>query len=356
MIELFLKLSILIWPFGQLLRFTFQGQNFYLLDISVAILFLALLINKDAKVRILRDKQTKYLVTFLLVATLSLIFNSSRLDYQQVIKASFYLIRLYIYPAIYFAVKFTEWKKYSSSVKASFTIFIFLGLFQYIFFPNATSLKYLGFDDHYYRLIGSTFDPNYTGLIIVILGMMFLSYKKYIAFSLALISLALTFSRASYVTAFFGLTYFSIRKNLKLLILIPVLLFIIMLSPKPFGEGVNLLRTFSIYSRFDSWNQGLNLFMAKPILGWGYNTLTDSAGGRIGIDNSFIYIMATTGIAGLISLLALIYKILQSAKNDTLVLSFTLIFFHSLFNNSLFFIWVYFMFWFLAGLSEKSKE
>ena len=353
MIEILLKIAILIWPFGQLLRLSYGGVNFYLLDFSALLLATSLIIFK--RHQLLKDPLFKPIFYFTLTATFSLLFASLSMDLKQVMLPSFYLLRLWINPSFYFATSIVTTQKITSSFKASVFIFLFLGILQYLVFPDLRDLKYLGFDDHYYRLIGSFFDPNYTGLVLSVLTIFFLGQKLYFPLTLALISLSLTFSRASYLSLIFGLfVQFVFKKPKQLLIMIICLVVLIIIIPKPFGEGVNLMRTFSIYSRLESSAAGLKLFIQKPILGWGYNTLINSDGQRIGVDNSYIYLLATTGVFGLITFISLLSQI---NKNILPVARAMLgvILFHSLFNNSLFFIWINAFFWLIVGLYRKIK-
>jgi O-antigen ligase len=170
--------------------------------------------------------------------------------------------------------------------------------------------------------------------------------------------LALTFSRASYLTFLVGIIYELVtHKKIKLLFLLGLLCLLIYLVPKPFGEGVNLLRTFSIYSRFESWQQGIALFTQKPILGWGYNTLRATDGSRMQIDNSFIFLLATTGIVGFLSFLNLLREIGRHITDRGVKLVFFSILFHSLTNNSLLYIWILAFFWCAVGIGQtKLKE
>src|SRR3989344_442832 len=43
-----------------------------------------------------------------------------------------------------------------------------VGLFQYWLIPDMRFLAILGWDDHYFRLVSTQFDPNFTGLLLVL--------------------------------------------------------------------------------------------------------------------------------------------------------------------------------------------
>ena len=218
-------------------------------------------------------------------------------------------------------------------------------------------LKFIGFDDHYYRLIGPFYDPNFTGAVFAGLALFFVGKNIYLLYLPFIGLLALTFSRASYLVFAVGIVYLLINhKKIKLLLLLVLLGVIIYLIPKPFGEGVNLLRTFSIFSRIDSWQTGSSLFVQRPILGWGYNTLRSANGGRFQIDNSFIFLMATTGILGFLAFINLLIKAFKTSRNKEMFIVVFSLLLHSMFNNSLFYIWILALFWLSLGLGQKAKE
>ena len=358
MIFYLLLLVIYIWSFGQLLSFTNPVLPFtiYSLDIAVLILTLSLLLSKKRK-QIFKTPLTKPLFIFIGVVILSFLLNIKQGIASGLPLSAFYLLRLIIYPSLFFAANFIGISRLKKPLMLSIGIFCLLGIVQYLGFPDMRFLKSLGFDDHYFRLIGSLYDPNFTGAIFASLALYFVGKNK-IIISLPFIGLlALTFSRASFLAFGVGLIYLLLtRKKVKLLILVVLLGVIVYLIPKPFGEGVNLLRTFSIFSRIESWQSGLSLFVERPLFGWGYNTLRNATGGRFQIDNSLIFLLATTGLVGFMAFSNLLIKIYKNTKDKEILLILLVILFHSLFNNSLFFIWISAMFWLALGLAQKSKE
>jgi hypothetical protein len=352
-----LILSLFVWPFGQLLTFSLpSGVTLYLLDIILGLLSLSLLIFPKTRHQVFSDQLFKPLLIFLSIAFLSLLLTVSQVPHDLLFPI-FYLARLFVYPAIYFAVKLYPRAAIIKPVIFSFVLFCLLGLGQYLFLPDMRFLKLVGFDDHYYRLIGSFYDPNFTGAILAGAALILIAMGRFIPGFLVVGLLALTFSRASFVCFVIGLLYLLIKKRQKKLLLFLLLLTVfIILIPKPFGEGVNLGRTFSIFSRFESWKSGLHLFFLKPILGWGYNTLRSINGDRFQIDNSYLYVIATTGIIGLSSFLYLLRRswvLISSLPGKLFILTILL---HSFFNNSLFYIWIFFAYFLVLGLSTKEYK
>lgn len=358
MIELFLKISLLVWPFGQLLVFRGNSIKIYLLDIFIGLLSLSLLITQKSRKKIKDDLLTKPLLYFFIIAAISLSLNIHQLtEWSQKGMSILYLIRLISYSSIYYALKQIKIENLKSTISASIILFIFFSLIQYLFIPNLSQLKFIGFDDHYYRLAGTLFDPNFTGLILTIFSIIALQINNLFIAIFTLVLLGLTFSRASYITYVIGIIATKKLLNLKIILaLLGIIILVIYFSPKPFGEGVNLLRTFSVTSRLNSTKIGLEMFLQKPILGWGYNTLSAVRPNPISVDNSFVFILATTGILGFAIFTKLVYVLLQNL-NQTGKLILLLVGIHSLFNNSLFYIWIYFLFWFAIGYYQnKIKE
>ena len=354
-----LILAILVWPFGQLLNISLPGLGLtlYPLDLVCGLLTLSLLFSSKKLKIIVQDPLFRPLSIFLLVAALSLLLNLRSAIAGGLAYSTFYLLRLFIYPSVYFSVKLLSGKKVFPYVCFSLFTFSFLGLLQYFFFPDMRFLKLLGFDDHYFRLIGSFYDPNFSGAVFAGVSLVFISLGQWLVALPTIFLLALTFSRASYLVFFLGLVFvFVSKKNWTILFNFLLLAILLVMIPKPFGEGVNLLRTFSIFSRLDSWWDGLSLFVQRPVFGWGYNTLRSIRGERFQIDNSFVFLAATTGLIGLLSFFNLLKNVLFQTKYPPQKLFVFALLTHSLFNNSLFYIWIYFAFWLALGLPSKEYK
>jgi len=84
--------------------------------------------------------------------------------------------------------------------------------------------------------------------------------------------------------------------------------------PKPAGESVNLLRTFSIYSRLDNYKEALQDWSHSPVKGVGYNRIrytraqsdfsseVDKENNHAGASyhSTFLVVLVTGGVIGLI--------------------------------------------------------
>lgn len=202
--------------------------------------------------------------------------------------------------------------------------------------------QYLGWDDHLNRLTLPHFDPTYTGVMI---GLALLSITQLTSwyFSLLLIfAILLTYSRSVWLSLALTLSYFMLKeKKLIPLLIGACLLFIpILFLPKKFGEGTNLLRTYSISSRIQSDLSFIQKYKWDLLLGRGLNTLIlDAPSGdrpihATGPNNSYLYLLLTTGVMGLVGwgifMRSLYLKSIQKPM-------FIFFFIASLFNNVMFY-------------------
>ena len=343
MINILLITAILVWPFGQLLSLTPFGGVFrlQLLDVLAVLLFVSLLPSYR---KIAKDPLFKPLLFFVLTALISVLVNLTSVS----LIGWLYFLRFVSYTAFYFALRIAGVKKYARHLLFAASLFLGLGLLQYFLLPDVRFLRYLGFDDHYYRLIGSFLDPNFSGLILAILVIL----SPWPLLVVPLIALVLTFSRASFLSLAVGLAYLSLtQRRCKLLLTLLLLGLFLYLAPKPFGEGVNLRRTFSITSRWQNQKTALLLFSQKPLFGHGFNTLKQTG---TGVDNSFLFVLVTTGLTGFAAFLYFLKTAFRGIKSPLVKAALVIIFTHSLFNNSLFYTWILTLFFLL--ISQRSKR
>lgn len=249
-------------------------------------------------------------------------------------------------------------------LSASFLILI-LGFIQYICLPNLTSLYYLGFDDHYFRLTSTLLDPNFTGLLLLFNALYYLYQtplkKKHIGLAfLFLLGLALTYSRASYLSFVLAGLFLLIKtqKSQKLLIGLSMffLFFAIPFLPRQSGgEGVKLERTSSIKARFNSAQQYLNSnHNLSIIFGQGpfqpqYQKNEDGLLSHARFaDNFLIFLYNSFGIFGTILIIILLTQEIRQQLQQShywqisLLIAFLT---HSLFNNNLSQAFISLIFW-----------
>lgn len=239
-------------------------------------------------------------------------------------------------------------------------LFVVGGIIQYLFFPDLRWLYNYGWDDHLYRLSGTLLDPGFAGLIIgltliLILALKTPSYKA--LWPLAFGSLLFTYSRSAYLAYAAGIMVFGLlakqikQSGLQVLLLIGCIAFL----PRPAGEGVRLERTSSVEARARSMITAWDIFLEKPILGIGYNTYrlytqppnqdSDRPVHPSAPDNSYLFVLVTSGIVGFLGLLCTFYFFGLSARNRPEILgSLIAIGTASFVNNTLFYstvlIWI----------------
>jgi len=267
--------------------------------------------------------------------------------------ALLYLLRISLY------ILFGVYLFHHVKQKKTLTVFLFnliytlsillliITVIQYIFFPNFWGLYAFGWDPHLYRASGVYFDVFIAAALYGVLLFFWISKKNRVLSILFLIALVLTFSRSAYVALVIALFYFflSQRKWKELAISLCLFAVLILGAPKPFGEGVNLLRTSSINSRILDFQLGLRIWQEKPFLGFGYNRIRfakeqlhvapvdDKSHSLSSFHSSFLIILVTTGVCGLFSLIILIFVFLKRHPYARVYAVYILIM--SLFDNVL---------------------
>lgn len=218
---------------------------------------------------------------------------------------------------------------------------------QYWQLPDLRFLAVLGWDDHYYRLTGLTFDPNFTGVILGLMSIFWWRLSRrlsrpvfLIGFSLLLISLLATYSRASYLAFAISAAYLwlSSRKfSLRHLLIVAIIgLSAWWLFPKPTGEGINLLRTQSITARWTSDRLVLNqLSFSNWLIGSGWQTASTNTTAKLP-NNLFVTLISGWGIIGASLLFwLLVVNRIDKKLNTWQKAAWILVLIHAQFNNSL---------------------
>lgn len=341
---------LVLFPFGQVFH------SFYFADILVGVIALYTLIT-DKSIFAAKGK----FLTFLMIGSFSLLFSLNFLELPELLAGVLYFIRLTAYILLYFFVK-SKYKTREAKetlvkglIVVTFVVSIF-GFIQYFFIPDLRALKVFGWDDHYFRLVSTFFDPTFTGIILLI-GLI-LATKKYLEEKkksyfligiLELIAILLTYSRSTYLALVVSFVYFFAITRKKVLFIFPVLLLAsIPFLPRPSSEGVKLERTYSIFQKFDDYKRGAEIYKISPVAGIGYDNLCKlkenyfsetnvSSHSCSGLDNSLLVVIATTGIIGLIFLM---HVVSQIKINSLFAVVFVAVLTHSMFANTLFYSFV----------------
>lgn len=324
--KILIYLLFFILPFGQLERL--PGLPLYLHDLLILLLIIL-------NLKFLKLSRSVW--WFAISAILSLILASFKFPLNQVLISGLYLIRWLAYACllpIYQRLKL-DLKPLLKYLCLALAI---LGILQYLFIPDTSFLASLNWDDHYYRLISTVFDPNFLGLIFV-LGLILFNLQILPSLIL-LIALLFTYSRSSYLSLVAVILTLAIsKKKYKYLFLILIFALLPFL-PRPGGEGVKLERVFSINQRLANYQESLQLIKLSPVVGLGFNTMRYYRNDFIshaaaGLDSSLLFVFATTGVIGLLTYLNLLKHLWQTSL--LVKISLVAILVHSLFQNSLFY-------------------
>lgn len=371
-------LLLVSFTFGVLIRITpFPNVSIYPQDIAAAVIFVLIVwISISRKIF---SRLHAAIMLFNVFALISLVLNLGKLNINEALISFAYLVRLNFYLSLLLLYLFDFKQVLTRRIKVLFFsasfILVLIGYIQFLFYNNLRNLYYLGWDDHLYRLFSTFLDPNFAGLFfsifsIFIVGELF-SNAKYrvlntIFLSAALGALLLTYSRTAIVSLLFGVgAFFLLNKKYKILILSIILLFVGIISVSNFSvEGMNPIRIASTEARIESAHRALQIFYTSPVYGVGFNafryaqiregfvdekkTLISNADS--GTDNSFLFILATTGIIGF-SLYFNIWRVIVSEvknnkKNSTVALCIIIAFFiGGNFINALFYtplmLWIF---------------
>jgi O-antigen ligase len=364
----------------------YPGVTFYIHDFVLVLLIIYTMFFQYHKIKF--AKLNRPFIFFIWICIVSLVINAGQISISLLLNSSLYLLRFILYYFIYLTVLASPYSSlwWISGYFISGIIFIFFGYIQYFIWPDLRSLTILGWDPHYYRLTSTFLDPNFAGLYIVLfllLGFQIFAKKrlKLILLSIfMIIALYLTHSRSSYMAFLGAFTVWAYltRKYIIILGLMVLIIFLIIL-PKGRLDVTDLYRRDTAIARVVNWQKSVEFIKKSPLIGFGFNTLkytgpfnqvkTDniplrSAGG---IDNSFLVVLATTGIIGFLSLLWLIYtqiKIGLSTLNNkkypgfgiVLISSLIALMIHCIFNNSLFYPWMMVFIWITTGVAEKETK
>lgn len=380
--EYLLFLFFVLFPFGQLLRFSFKlGErpiNIHPIDLIVGLSAFTFLLSGNYK------KIKKKYFSFFVIALFSLVLSLNQFSLIQVTAGSLYLIRLFAYFLfLFFTIFYIKRNKekraflYKSLIITS-TVTAIFGWIQYFWYPDLRFLRFLGWDDHLYRLVGTFLDPIFIGLIIVfgfLLSLHKYNIKKdkgYLLLSVFfLISLAFTYSRASYLALIFALfTYFPLKKIKVYVVIAFTLVAALLFLPRPEGEGVKLERVASIGARWTGYKETFGFYKTSPLFGIGFNNMCSirvnyyenkeiqiKSNACAGSDSGTLLILTTTGIVGLIIFINTIYvlsKNVGETKYKKVLVSVSMaIFVHSFFANSLFYPWIMGYFFILVAINMK---
>lgn len=318
----------IIFVIGQIGRIPILGSIVNVLDVMVlfcsGIFFFKFLSRKKKDLPALR-----LLLAFTSLSLFSLIFYSIKYDLNAFFVSSLYLLRLLSYWLLFYLLVLTPniGKAIRKTMIISGALIVIVGFVQYFFYPNLRNLFYLGWDEHLFRMFSTFLDPNFAGAFFAIFFFFSLKFllsskkrvERMITGSislLTLIALFLTYSRTAIIMLIVGVIAFSfVYGKRKQAIVVVGLLLVGYLSFANKGiEGLNPLRIASATARLETIRNGLQIFVQNPVIGIGFNSYRSEQirlGYRIGeaakishadagVDNSYVFLLATTGVLGFV--------------------------------------------------------
>ncbi len=387
---------LLFYPFLELARFNlYKNITFTLNDFLVALAFIVYIILIITKKHTFKGKLSKSIILFAIACLTSFLVNIFNYEAEALVVSFIYLIRWIIYANLYFITVSLD-KNSKLKVKKLMlyagSIIVGIGFMQYFYYPSLKNLYYKGWDEHLYRMFSSFFDPNFAGCFFTLFSIFTLGFLipfnklkhkflLFILFFLSVLAVYLTYSRSAILALITSIIVFLILIKKTKYVIVVFLIFIIMLflSPRAFKtEGTNILRITSSTERLKNSTAAVEIFAKNPIFGVGFNAyrysqykygylrgpqweITHSGSGA---DNSFLFILATTGVIGFISYIILIRTILinainySSKKNKylhvTVICSLFALIISGFFINSLFYYPLLLWFWILLGITENT--
>lgn len=331
-ISQYLTIALLLsLGFGQLMRLDSQIGPLYIHDLLVCTI---LLLNIRHIKKIILDFISLRL--FLLGLVLGYIRALTLYPLAELVVPLLYALRLLCYLSVFFVLRHTRPTLDKRLYAASGLICAIIGLAQYLLLPDLRLYQHLGWDDHLNRLTFPHYDPTFTGVMLALYA---LSVSNLGIRVLSPLALLLTYSRSVWLSLATTLL-FTLKNKLLYLAILIALVIAILLLPRRFGEGNNLLRTYSITSRIRSdWGYAKQLGTDLAV-GRGFNTFVLNRAGSLlpqhasGPNNSYLYLLATTGVLGLLGWLQFLRKNFANEISKPLLI---FIMVASLFNNVLFY-------------------
>lgn len=379
-----------LFPLGTLARIN-VATNVHIVPQDIVVIAIAVVVVisflKNPR-GIFVGKFFKLQVLFLGIGIASLAVNCIYQKDIQYLVSLLYVIRYLLYlnliNVVVFFNDFTSLRKYLIGSGGAFVI---IGLIQYSFFNDLKPLFHLGWDDHLYRLFSTFLDPNFAGVYYVLFFLFLIMQVIYrplgrsivpLSFSFfSFIAIFLTYSRSALVALFVAIiTYGIVTRRYRLLVVgVLISLVLVFLLSNIKVEGLNPFRTASTNERIKSVNDTLRIIKDNSLIGVGMNAFryaqirygmrntigASKSNADAGTDNSYLFVLATTGIIGFVPFLAsywyLVNLKVEADKNRRAILltMFAAYFSGSFFINVLFYTPI--LVWFFIFLSSyKTRD
>lgn len=340
--RILLSALVLSLGFGQLLRLDILGVPLAISDIIVA----AVIVLNIKQI----TKPSLGIKLFFVGLSLGWLYAAVRLAPGSLVVPALYTVRLTSYLALYSILQRTKIKISIDLFFISGLVSLFIGYLQYILMPDMRTFQYLGWDDHLGRLTLPHFDPTYSSVMFTLFALLSFETKRYYLAALALPAILLSYARSVWLTL--GITLMTKLSYKKMLVVLALFVVALVALPRTLGEGTNLLRTYSVTARLSHDVELIKQINWGMLTGVGYNTLWAGEGEHAsGANNSYLQILLTTGIIGLIGALM---TLRQFGRSYPFPMSLAFVLIASLFNNVLLYPTV--MLWLITSPSATSES
>lgn len=337
-----------LFSFGQLGRISFFKQEVNIYAYEVILIILNLVFIWFYKLQPLKSfkQNTKVVLIFICYLYFSYLISIPAFSVQANVVSFLYLLRLssYLIFLVYFL--FFIHKTVSDKKLGYFLHFLVFGLFgitigtsagQFFIYPDIRNLWYAGWDPHLNRMVGVFLEPPVSGAVYGLLFFYFatrisnISRFKVFAITILFVMILLTYSRGTYI-GFVLTLVFLLTTQMKIKSKYIILFFIIFFAglfavSKIPGEGAHLTRTSTISSRIENYQEAFKTWSKNPIFGVGYNHIryardakpaadgvTDVSHAEASFHSSFLVILASAGIIGLILFIYMLYELAKITR------------------------------------------
>ncbi len=303
--EFGLPLLVLLLFLGQLIRLPvalvpFHNTAVLPNDVGLVAFTIILLLRKlwQRKLFVRNGALTKTILAFIIVATVSLLFNFHYyfLSTKEFTVSALYFARWVVYCLPYFfvveLVRAREHvRRFSWVLGAGLLAFAAFGIYQAIFLPDFAFMVHpedtaADWDLQYNRLVSTFLDPNLAGCLIAV-GLAFAvafvmeGYRKaWYVVALFGTALILTYSRGGVLSFALGYLYLlTAGKNKRRGIIALVMVGFIVLAAAPYvishaqEYGKFTISDYSSQSRLDAWMLCLKMIRDNFFFGIGFDTL-----------------------------------------------------------------------------------
>jgi len=372
------SLCVFLLSLGQIASISKQGfTNLYLFDFALALfvlygIYFFVIIKKS----LVLPSIFIIFAAFSFIALLSLFRVSYLYNNEDLLVSFLYFVRWTLY---LFVGLITFNLLHHKILTKEFLInnFIYSGVFislvgliQLFVFPDLSIVdKSLGWDPHKNRLFSTFLDPNFVGayfnIILVFLFDKYYSKQKFTFFDtlatfILLVSLILTFSRSAWLMLAVIIFIYGVFKSKLLLVTFLIVCFAAYFAIPRIQTRLSGVTdpSDSAHFRLISWSNTLNIAQDNLFLGVGFNTFRFAqkeyglvsydnylSHGASGSDSSLLFVLATTGIFGIMTFLGGFVYVFFNTKSVFFKALFGSLLLESFFINSLFypqilFIWI----------------